>query len=50
MGHRLAAARIGETRGRPVDIKDTLMAGMAATRNAAIPSRNVRHLKVFQSK
>ncbi len=42
----LAAARIGaerENAGRPVDIKDTLIAGIAVSRGAAIATRNVRH-------
>jgi toxin FitB len=42
----LAAARIGaerKRRGRPVDIRDTLIAGIAVSRGAAIATRNVRH-------
>jgi toxin FitB len=42
----LAAARIGaerKRRGRPIDIKDTLIAGIAVSRGAAIATRNVRH-------
>jgi predicted nucleic acid-binding protein len=42
----LVAARIGaerENRGRPVDIKDTLIAGIAVSRGAAVATRNVRH-------
>jgi predicted nucleic acid-binding protein len=44
----LAAARIGaerKRRGRPVDIKDTLMAGIAVSRDAVIATRNVRHFE-----
>jgi hypothetical protein len=42
----MEAARIGaerERRGRPIDIKDTLIAGIAVSRGAAIATRNVRH-------
>src|SRR5262245_55801918 len=42
----LEAARLGaerERRGRPVDTKDTLIAGIAVSRGAAIATRNVRH-------
>jgi predicted nucleic acid-binding protein len=42
----LEAARIGverRRRGRPIDIKDTLIAGIAVSRGAAIATRNVRH-------
>jgi predicted nucleic acid-binding protein len=42
----IAAARIGaerKRRGRPVDIKDTLIAGIAVSRDAIIATRNVRH-------
>ena len=42
----MAAARIGAERekvGRPIDIKDTLIAGIAVSRGAAIATRNVRH-------
>ena len=42
----LEAARIGaarEKKGRPIDIKDTLIAGIAVSRSAAIATRNVRH-------
>jgi predicted nucleic acid-binding protein len=42
----LEAARIGaerEKRGRPVDIKDTLIAGIAVSRGADIATRNVKH-------
>jgi predicted nucleic acid-binding protein len=41
-----AAARIDAERkrvGRPVEVKDTLMAGIAVSRGAAIATRNVRH-------
>jgi predicted nucleic acid-binding protein len=47
----LAAARIGaerKRRGRPVDIKDTLIAGIAVGRDAAIATRNVRHFEDLQ--
>ena len=42
----MEAARIGaerEKRGRPIDLKDTLIAGIAVSRGAAIATRNVRH-------
>jgi toxin FitB len=42
----IEAARIGaerQRRGRPIDIKDTLIAGIAVSRGAAIATRNVRH-------
>jgi predicted nucleic acid-binding protein len=42
----IEAARIGaerERRGRPIDIKDTLIAGIVVSRGAAIATRNVRH-------
>ena len=38
---RLDAER--ERRGRPIDIRDTLIAGIAISRGAAIATRNVRH-------
>src|SRR5262245_42006863 len=38
---RLEAER--ERRGRPIDIRDTLIAGIAISRGAAIATRNVRH-------
>ncbi len=44
----MEAARIGaerEKRGRPIDIKDTLIAGIAVSRGAAIATRNVRHFQ-----
>jgi hypothetical protein len=34
-----------ERRGRPIDIKDTLIAGIAISRGAAIATRNVRHFE-----
>jgi predicted nucleic acid-binding protein len=40
------ATRIGaerEKRGRPIDIRDTMIAGIAVSRGAAIATRNVRH-------
>lgn len=37
----LAAAR--RASGRPVDLRDTLIAGVALARRAAIATRNVRH-------
>jgi predicted nucleic acid-binding protein len=42
----MEAARIGaerERRRRPIDTKDTLIAGIAVSRGAAIATRNVRH-------
>jgi predicted nucleic acid-binding protein len=42
----MEAARIGaerEQRAQPIDVKDTLIAGIALSRNAAIATRNVRH-------
>jgi predicted nucleic acid-binding protein len=39
-GH-LAARR--EAAGRPVDVRDTLIAGVAVSRRAIVASRNVRH-------
>ena len=38
---RLDAER--ERRGRPIDVRDTLIAGIAISRGAAIATRNVRH-------
>ena len=38
---RLAAAR--QRAGHPVDLRDTLIAGIALARRAAIATRNVRH-------
>jgi toxin FitB len=38
---RLDAER--ERRGRPIDIRDTLIAGIAISRGAAIATRNMRH-------
>lgn len=38
---RLAAAR--QARGRPVDMRDTLIGGIALARRAAVATRNVRH-------
>ena len=38
---RLDAER--ERRGRPIDIRDTLIAGIAISRGAAIATRNIRH-------
>ena len=32
-----------ERRGRPIDVRDTLIAGIAISRGAAIATRNVRH-------
>ena len=37
----LAADR--KARGRPVDMRDTLIAGIAIARNAALATRNVKH-------
>ena len=37
----LAASR--RARGRPVDLRDTLIAGIAVARNATLATRNVRH-------
>ena len=34
-----------KSRGRPIDIKDTLIAGIAVSRGAAIATRNVRHFE-----
>ena len=42
----MAAAEIGAERenvGRPIDLKDTLIAGIAVSRGATIATRNVRH-------
>ena len=39
----LAAAR--RAAGRPVDVRDTLIAGIARARRAAIATRNVRHFE-----
>lgn len=42
----MEVARIGaerDKRGRPIDLKDTLIAGIAVSRGAAIATRNVRH-------
>ena len=44
----LEAARIGVERrrkGRPIDIKDTLIGGIAVSRGASIATRNVRHFQ-----
>jgi toxin FitB len=44
----MEAARIGaerERRGRPMDLRDTLIAGIAVSRGAAIATRNVRHFE-----
>ena len=44
----LEAAKIGAERdrsGRPIDLKDTLIAGIAVSRGAAIATRNVRHFE-----
>ena len=38
---RLEAERV--RRGRPIDIRDTLIAGIAISRGAAIATRNIRH-------
>ena len=38
---RLDAER--ERRGRPIDIRDTLIAGIAISRGAAVATRNIRH-------
>jgi predicted nucleic acid-binding protein len=38
---RLDAER--ERRGRPIDVRDTLIAGIAISRGAAIATRNIRH-------
>lgn len=38
---RLAATR--QARGRPVDLRDTLIGGIALTRRATVATRNVRH-------
>ena len=41
-----AAARLGAKRrseGRPVELRDTMIAGIALARRAAIATRNVRH-------
>lgn len=40
---RLAAAR--EKRGRPVDIRDTFIAGIALARRATVATRNTRHFE-----
>lgn len=39
----LAARR--EASGRPVDLRDTLIAGVALSRGAALATRNVRHFE-----
>jgi predicted nucleic acid-binding protein len=38
---RLAAAR--KERGRPIDIRDTFIAGIATTQGATLATRNTRH-------
>lgn len=43
-----AAARLGAERqkaGRPVDLRDTLIAGIALSRGAAIATRNTKHFE-----
>jgi predicted nucleic acid-binding protein len=42
---KLAAARFNL--GRPVDIRDTLIAGISLARNAMIATRNVKHFSDF---
>jgi toxin FitB len=37
----LAAER--KARGRPVDVRDTLLAGIAIARNATLATRNLKH-------
>lgn len=39
----LAAAR--ESKGRPVDVRDTLIAGIVQARRAVLATRNVRHFR-----
>jgi predicted nucleic acid-binding protein len=39
----LAAAREGK--GRPVDVRDTLIAGIVQARRAVLATRNVRHFR-----
>ena len=40
---QLAAERKG--RGRPVDIRDTLIGGIAIARNATLATRNLKHFE-----
>ena len=38
-----ALSAAGTRKGRPVDLRDTLIAGIAVARRAALATRNVRH-------
>lgn len=44
---RLAAAR--QARGRTVDVRDTLIAGIAIARRAAVATRNVKHYEDLET-
>jgi predicted nucleic acid-binding protein len=35
-------------RGRPIDIRDTLIAGIAASRRAQLATRNVKHFEALK--
>jgi hypothetical protein len=40
-----ALAAVREHKGRPVDVRDTFIAGIALARRATLATRNVRHFK-----